>query len=164
MEIIIYGNELSPNITLVCRSMDVINDVTKQLNDLIRTYGQATIFDLYNVCGLDVPKHVSERCGFLGWVKFPLYHSYGYTANGRYTCSFSKPVVILTGHSNVPGAGSHGKVQLKLKEALPKSGKDAKIQKAYNVLTKAYCRYDTNEDDLADAMGEAIRTLGEVLE
>lgn len=164
MEIRIYGNELSPNITLICRSMDVINDVIRQLNNLIRTYGQATIFDLYAVCGLDVPKHVSERCGFLGWVDVPFYHSYGYTANGRYTCSLPKAVVILTGHSNVPGADSQDKVKIQLKEALPKSAKDAKIQKAYNVLTKAYCRYDTNEDDLAYAMGEAIRTLGEVLE
>ena len=164
MEVRIYGNELSPNVTLVCRSIVVINDVINQLNALIRTYGQATIFDLYDVCGLDVPKHVSERCAFLGWVNVQLYHSYGYTGNGRYTCSLPKAVVILTGHSNVQGAASDGKVQLKFKEALPKSAKDAKIQKAYNVLTKAYCRYDTNEDDLVDAMGEAIRTLGEVLE
>ena len=54
--------------------------------------------------------------------------------------------------------------EIKFKPALSKADKDAKIQKAYNVLTKALFRKDTDEDDLAEAMEEAIRYLGEVLE
>lgn len=55
-------------------------------------------------------------------------------------------------------------IEIQFKPALSKSAKDDKIQKAYNVLTKAFCRYDSDECDLADAMEEAIGYLGEVLE
>lgn len=51
----------------------------------------------------------------------------------------------------------------KFKEALPKAAKDAKIQKAYNVLTKAYCNSNATMPELECAMEEAIGYLAEVL-
>jgi hypothetical protein len=59
---------------------------------------------------------------------------------------------------------TEGEIEIDFKPALTKTAKDAKIQKAYNVLTKAYCNPDVKMADLAEAMEEAIGYLGEVLE
>ena len=64
-------------------------------------------------------------------------------------------------HRNVPDDGEN---KIQFKAALPKAAKDAKIQKAYNVLTKAYCNSNATMPELECAMEEAIGYLGEVLE
>ena len=57
-----------------------------------------------------------------------------------------------------------GKIEIHFKPALSKAAKDEKIQKAYNVLTRAYCNKDVDMTGLAEAMEEAIGYLGEALE
>ena len=77
-----------------------------------------------------------------------------------------EPVVhhTIVYHTNAPAPGSNCKIQLKFKPALTKAAKDDKIQKAYNVLTKEYCRKEGTDEDLVYAVEEAIGYLGEVLE
>lgn len=59
---------------------------------------------------------------------------------------------------------TEGEIEIQFKPALPKSAKNAKIQKAYNVLTRAYCNSGVTMIELNLAVEEAIRYLGEVLE
>ena len=59
---------------------------------------------------------------------------------------------------------TNDKIEVEFKPALPKAAKDAKIQKAYNVLTKTLLDKDADTYDLENAMHDAIGYLGEVLE
>lgn len=59
---------------------------------------------------------------------------------------------------------TESEIEIQFKPALSKADKDAKIQKAYNVLTKAFCKKDGEFEDFIDATAEAIGYLGEVLE
>lgn len=146
----------------------VVN-VAKELNYLIDVYGCASVADLYDICRYEDNGSYSHTKQ--GWhTRIPAncisarLNSYD---SSYEVWQLSLPVTL---YGDAIPIGSYGWSKAlidnapKFKPALSKSAKDAKIQKAYNVLTKAYCRYDTNEDDLVDAMGEAIRTLGEVLE
>lgn len=156
MEIITYGAQPNIKITLQSENYSELRNLLFDLDAMSRRVGYLTINDIFNRTG-----HIASTCyvySTLGW-------------NGH-TCFGNGPIgekqQVYDGKTvyyyNCIPTDDIETGDIQFKPALPKADKDAKIQKAYNVLTKAYCRYDTNEDDLVDAMGEAIRTLGEVLE
>ena len=127
----------------------------KRVLDAIKTiishYSVATVADLKELIGYE-SKYTDRKYGWVKSDSMRVQMLDYYNPDRGYLLKMPRPYLIDS--DDTPN----------FKPALPKSAKDAKIQKAYNVLTKAYCRYDTNEDDFVDAMGEAIRYLGEVLE
>ena len=143
-------------------------NIAKELNYLINIYEFASVADLYDICGEDEVRYSHTKQGWSTRIPASCISA----RINSYDSSFEVWQLSLpvTTYADTNPIGSYGWSKAlidgatKFKPALPKSAKDAKIQKAYNVLTKAFCRYDSDEGDLADAMGEAIRTLGEVLE
>lgn len=135
---------------VISNSRSDLREVRKALNRIIALYGCANIDDLYDLCGIRAESTKVTRN--TGWVASRA-NSYVFQYdpnNSEYSLTLPRAIQLAF---DVP----------EFKEALPKASKDAKIQKAYNALTKAYCKESTVED-LYTAMEEAIGYLGEVLE
>lgn len=135
--------------------------VLYSLKELIVTYGFASVADLKDLSGY-IPVSSDNRYGWFDEKSMEVRPVNRYVSGYGYFLTLPKPVPLFT----------EDRVLIRLKDsetpefksALPKAAKDDKIQKAYNVLTKALFNKDFDEDDLASAMEEAIGYLGEVLE
>lgn len=160
MEIVLHGALPNIKITLQSENCSELRELLFNLDTMSRQVGYLTINDIFNRSG-----HIGPICyaySKLGW-DGPTCFGNGPLGEKKslykdvkvfyYNCA---PTIKLDDHSESP----------EFKAALPKAAKDAKIQKAYNVLTEAYINADSETDieDLCDAMEEAIGYLGEVLE
>ena len=141
--------------------------VLDAMKNIISFYDVATIADLKDLVGCR--GNYSDNA--YGWIdsKSMAVRMLDYYDPGRgYLLYMPKPIFLGHGdsvlHTNAPAPGSDCKIEIEFKEALPKSAKDAKIQKAYNVLTREYFRKEGTDEDLVHAVEEALGYLGEVLE
>lgn len=158
MEIVSYGCQPKIQIIIQSENYSELRDSLFKLDQLSRRKGYLTIRDIYITVDVACPAIAYSH---LGW--------YGHTCFGNGPIGEKKRLcddVTVFYYNLAPSIDLNEDEEITpdFKPALPKSAKDAKIQKAYNVLTRAYLRYDTDEDDLAEAMEEAIGYLGEVLE
>ena len=176
----IYRRGLKPNFIcdIASTSREPLCEVVIQLKDIISIYGEASLADLYDLMGMRCNDPL--LCSRVGWTELditpayiPRIHSTTYGKCCDFTIhKLSLPATRPLGdyedlyfHHNEPVSGDKVTIQLKgetpkFKEALPKAAKDAKIQKAYNVLTKAYCNTSATMSELECAMEEAIGYLG----
>ena len=175
-----YSNRPSniPNYKFYFTKAEDALRVLNGLKDIIVMYGVATVADLKDLAGVGgVGSYTDNKYGWVNSKSMAVRQmdildpSHGYMLylpKPFLVDDEAEPHVVLNFHANAPYKGG---VELRLKSetpefksALPKAAKDAKIQKAYNVLTKALFNKYFDEDDLASAMEEAIGYLGEVLE
>ena len=155
MEIIIHGSQPKLTVQLRASSTAEMRDVIDQLKKTINFYGSASIADLYDICGLPCSTMAYNH---IGWnykdINFiPITYSPGYYKWSGFSLKYC--CTLPTTRENQ---------DLCFKPAITKASKDDKIQKAYNVLTKAYCNEYSLGSDLHEALQEAIGYLGEVLE
>lgn len=157
MKICLCGSQPNLILYIYSSSLKELRERVEQLKDVITFYGSASINDMYDICGLPRPSIAYEHIGWdyhdIQKTFTPIIRCCGYGKSGiyeEYSCSL--PV-------------TRENQDLKFKPALSKSAKDAKIQKAYNVLTKSLFTYNGNDEGgLIEAMEEAVGYLAEVVE
>ena len=145
------------------RTFDHAQRAVLGLMSALRDNGRVSFNEFLDICRpgsfkYDIPNtgHCSEwyASNFIG-LTTSIISEETYFGRYKYTVSLPMPKPVLTFQFHTNSL---------FKAALPKAAKDAKIQKAYNILTKAVLDKDAETYDLVVAMEEAIGYLGEVLE
>lgn len=156
MKICLCGSQPNLILYVYSSSLKELREKVNQLKDVINFYGSASINDMYDICGLPNPSSAYDHIGWnyhdIQKSFMPIMRCCGCDNSGVYEeYCFSLPT-------------TRENQDLKFKPALPKSAKDAKIQKAYNVLSREYFRKEGTDEDLVYAVEEALGYLAEVLE
>ena len=157
MEIITYGCQPNIKITLQSKSYSELRKLLFTLDSLSRDMGYLTINDIFNLTGHITPIcYVYSRLGWHGCTCF------GNGPIGEKKSPYDGTTVYY--YNCDPTVDLDDVVKIEFKSAITKASKDDKIQKAYNALTRVYCKDEADDSEIAYALQEAIGYLGEVLE